>query len=72
MAEQIIVTMTHVRAAGLCSRGAKQWFARNGLDFRTFLTEGYPVEVIEGTQDALGLKVAALTRQMHAEGDGEQ
>lgn len=59
---QIMVTMSHVRAAGLCARGAKKWFDRHDLDFRTFLTTGYPVEVIEATGDELGHKVAQVSR----------
>lgn len=47
----------------MCIRGAKVWGQRHGLDFRKFLAEGYPVETIEATKDALGLKVAAVARE---------
>lgn len=57
-----IVKMEHVRAVGMCSRGARMWFARTGLDFRKFLAEGLPASVIEGTGDALGMKVAQYVR----------
>ena len=58
----LIVHMTDVRSSGLCARGAKQWFERHGLDFKKFLLEGYPIEVIEGTGDALGKLVADKVR----------
>ena len=65
---EIRVTVRHIRAAKFCSRGARQWFARHGLDFNEFVVNGYPVEVIENTGDALGKMVADIARQ-DAEGE---
>lgn len=62
MTEQIMVQVQHIRAAKLCARGARQWFARHGLDFTTFITKGYPVEEIEN-KDALGKLVADYARK---------
>lgn len=67
MSTEIVVTIAHVREAGLCSRGAKMWFERNQLDFRHFLQHGYPVSVIEETGDALGLLVAKVARDEHGD-----
>ena len=67
-ADPITVTVAHMRVAKMCSRGARIWFARYGLDFNQFITKGYPVEVIENT-DALGKQVAAIAR---AEAAGEE
>lgn len=61
--EQIIVRISHVRDCNLCVRGARQWFKSHGLDFNIFLTQGYPVEVIEATGDALGFMVAKVARE---------
>lgn len=61
-ANEIIVTIVHVRDAGLCSRGARAWFARHNLDFRDFLTKGLPISQIDALNDALGNKVAAAAR----------
>lgn len=58
----IIVTVAHMRTAKMCSRGARQWFARYNLDFMKFITVGYPIEVIENT-DALGKLVADIARK---------
>lgn len=63
MAEaQIMVQVQHIRSAKLCARGARQWFTRHGLDFTTFITKGYPVEVIED-KDAFGKLVADIARK---------
>lgn len=59
----IRVKMNHIRAAKMCSRGARQWFERHGLDWSTFLREGLPVEEIEATGDAMALRVARVARE---------
>lgn len=68
MTQQIMVTVAHLRAADLCSRGARQWFSRHGLDYQAFITKGVPIEAIEATGDALGALVASKAR---AEAAGE-
>lgn len=57
------VTIAHVRASKLCSRGLRDWLKRYDLDYMTFLRGEYRASQIEATQDALGLKVAAIARQ---------
>lgn len=64
--EQIMVTVAHIRAANFCSRGARQWFARHGLDYNEFLARGLPIEQIEATGDAMGALVAQRARQAAA------
>jgi hypothetical protein len=68
VSDGIIVKIEHVRGVLFCSRGAKVWFEKHGLDFRHFLTVGYPIETIEATGDALGLLVAKAARD-EAEGN---
>lgn len=58
----IIVRMEHVRAARMCSRGARAFFERHNLDWNTFIREGLPVEQIEATGDAMALQVAEVAR----------
>jgi hypothetical protein len=60
-----VVTMQDVRAARQCSRGARAFFARHGLDWSRFLREGLPVEQVEATGDAMALKVCAVARERH-------
>lgn len=65
-----MVTVAHIRAANFCSRGARQWFTRHGLDYNEFITRGLPIEAIEGTGDAMGKMVADKARAA-AIGDDE-
>jgi hypothetical protein len=57
-----LVTMRHVRQAKMCSRGARAFFIRHNLDWRTFLKQGLPAEVIAGTGDAMALRVVEVAR----------
>lgn len=61
-ADDVTVTMEHVRAARMCSRGARVFFERHGLDWQRFLAEGLPAEQIEATGDAMALKVVEVAR----------
>ena len=56
------VTMRHVRQCRMCSRGARGFFERHGLDWSEFLRAGLPVEALERTGDAMALQVAATAR----------
>lgn len=62
MSEQVLVRMTHVRRACMCSRGARDFFARHGLDWDRFLKEGIEVEQIEAIDDAMAADVARVAR----------
>lgn len=41
-----MVRVEHVRAANLCTGGARRWFKARGLDWQTFLSTGLPASVI--------------------------
>lgn len=56
------ITIDHVRAAGLCVNGSRSWFARHGLDFRSFLREGLTAEALLATGDAMALRVVQYAR----------
>jgi len=58
-----LVTMRHVRQARMCSRGARAFFARHGLDYSRFLREGLPAEDIRATGDAMAITVAELAER---------
>lgn len=58
----VLVKMEHVREAKMCSRGARAFFERHGLDWNTFLSEGLPAEVIEATGDAMAQQVVEVAR----------
>ena len=62
MSEQVIVNMSHVRKARMCSRGARAFFERHGLDWQAFLREGIQAERLEATGDAMAMKVVEVAR----------
>ena len=53
----------HARALRYCSRGMRAFFEHHGLDYLTFVREGYPVEVLEATGDQMALDVAKVARE---------
>ncbi len=63
MTERLLITIDHVRTAGLCVHGTRTWFARQGLDFRAFLREGIAADVLLATGDAMALRVVEHARQ---------
>lgn len=62
MTTQTVITIDHVRAAGLCVNGTRTWFARHDLDFRAFLRDGCDAEILLSTGDAMALKVVDCAR----------
>ncbi|MES0875082.1 hypothetical protein [Sinimarinibacterium thermocellulolyticum] len=67
MSSDVLVTIAHVRAAGLCVHGTRTWFARQGLDFRAFLARGLPASTLLATGDAMAQRVVEVARQCHEE-----
>lgn len=63
MIDDPIITVQHVRDAGLCVRGARQWLTLNGLSLEHLIRQGYPCSQIEALNDAMGNKVAKLARE---------
>lgn len=58
----VMVRMEHVRAARMCSRGARAFFLRHNLDWEAFLREGLLAEQFEATGDAMAIRVAEVAR----------
>ena len=56
------VTMRHIRQCKMCSRGARAFFERHGLDWSEFLRSGIPVDELEQTGDAMALQVSFVAR----------
>ena len=59
---EIKVTMRHIRQCKMCSRGARSFFERHGLDWSEFLRAGVPAGALEQTGDAMAIQVAAAAR----------
>lgn len=51
------VRMVHIRQAKQCSRGARKFFERHGLDWAAFLREGIDARELKATGDAMALAV---------------
>lgn len=59
----MIVTMRDVRAARMCSSGARKFFIRHGLDWQDFLKNGIESGALVATGDAMALKVVEVARE---------
>lgn len=55
-----LVTMKHVRQAGMCSSGARKFFESRGLNWSDFLKNGIESEKIVATGDGMALKVVEV------------
>jgi len=53
----MIITLKHARARGHCTRGMRDFFKREGLDWNKFISEGLPEEVLLATDNANVKKV---------------
>lgn len=51
--KEVIVTMNHVRSAGMCARESRNWCRARGLDWNEFITNGFPAHVLLDTNDSL-------------------
>jgi hypothetical protein len=58
--------MEHIRAAGLCARGARAWFARHGFDWSEFIAHGIAAERLEATGDHYARIVCTHARKATA------
>lgn len=60
---ELIVTHADMRALDYCNRGAREWFARHGLDWSRFITEGLPATDLLATGDHLAQAVVEVASQ---------
>jgi hypothetical protein len=67
----VIITSAHLRSIpyfsarrGFCVTGARAWFARHKLDWRTFMRDGLPEETLLATGDAFAI---AIVKHAHGE-----
>lgn len=62
MTDDVKVRMHHIREARMCSRGARAFFIRHGLDWNLFLSEGIEAEKLVATGDAMAIQVVEVAR----------
>lgn len=53
----MIIYMRHIRAAKMCSRGARQWFDRYGIDWMDFLNNGIDEDILLATNCLMAITV---------------
>mgnify|MGYP006263972639 CR=1 FL=1 len=58
----MIIRMTHVRAARMCSSGTRKFFMQHGLDWGDFLKNGIEASIIEQIDDAMAREVLRVAR----------
>lgn len=61
----VMCKMVDIRAAKLCSNGARGFFKRHNLDWNKFLSEGIAEEELLATGDANALRVVEKARERH-------
>ena len=55
--QEMTIILKHVRQCHMCSRGAREFFGRHGLDWSEFVKNGLPEETILATGDAMAKRV---------------
>lgn len=55
---EIRVRHRHIRAAGICMAGSRDFFAKHDLDWNDFLKNGIPVKTLEEIGDPIALRAA--------------
>lgn len=55
-----VITMRDIRAAKMCSGGARQFFQRHNLDWSDFLVNGIKSSLLSATGDSMALRVVEV------------
>jgi hypothetical protein len=67
----LIIRVEHMRAAGYCAKGAREFAQRHGFDWIAFVKEGVPAEQLIATGDAMAAEVVAhAERETRENGQG--
>jgi hypothetical protein len=62
-AQDVLVTVEHMREANLCVRGMKQWCRLHQIDFAEVVRRGgIPASELEKTGDVLALRLVQIAR----------
>lgn len=70
MIDDPIVRPHHIRAAGVCMDGARDWAKEHGINWSRFLDDGLPVSRLEPFNDALMNRICRIARE-EANGRGQ-
>lgn len=58
-----IVRVSHIRAAHMCTSGARRWFLHRALNWSLFLSEGLPASIIGQWGDPLAERAIVEARR---------
>jgi hypothetical protein len=58
----ILITIRHARACGLCSQGSREFAKRHNFDWRDFVKNGIPASKLLATNDAMAQKVVEFAK----------
>lgn len=72
MSGPVIVTMRDVRSVHSCSRGAKAFGERHGLDWNDFLQNGIDASLLDATGDAMAKRITDYARKRTEAGNGRR
>lgn len=64
----MIVTLTDLRAAKMCSGGTRAFFKRHGLEWSDFVKNGIDSEVLENTGDAMAIRLVEVASERRQRG----
>lgn len=56
----LMIQMSDVRAAKMCSGGTRRWFEKHGFDYPDFLKNGIDSEKFIATGDPMALQVVEV------------
>ncbi len=59
------VRVRHLRAADLCMKGAREWFARHGFPWSDFVASGIAADRLLATGDKLAQDVVTIAERDH-------
>ena len=58
----MIITMRHVRKAGMCSHGGRAFAKKYNFDWNDFLRHGVEEEILLDTKDAMMIRLVEVAR----------
>lgn len=59
----MIITLEHVKKAGMCAKGAREFFKNNNLiEWSSFIENGIDSEVLIKSGDAMALQVVEVAK----------
>lgn len=65
--DDVIVTMRHIRAAGMCNKEPRLFCSQQGWSWQEFIDHGFPASKLLATGNPMALRVVEAARKDRAE-----